>query len=238
MTHDPTNDGTRDLLGVYALGALGDDERDAVERMLLEDADARTELHRLEHAVAWMAHASPRPSEAAWQAVAAAMQRDLAGTEVDPSAPDAAAPVHLAERRPRVDHRRRVAAIAVAALAVAALVLAVLVVGRPGGSSARDTVALRDDRGRTVVLMRLVSPDRGEVVRADLSPTGRGREFQLWSIPGPGAPVRSAALLGRTVRAGRRVPVPRGTRRLAISVEPTGGSAAPTTTPVATGALR
>lgn len=234
MNEHPTSQDPRELLGAYALGAVGADERDAVERMLLEDADARNELHGLEHAVAWLAHASPRPSATAWDAVAAEVRRDLAADAAD--ADGAPAPVRLDERRARRAARRPFGPLA-AALAVAAVMLAVILVVRPGGGSDGGTVALRDGRGRTVVLLRMVTDDRGEVVRSELAPASGGHELQLWSAARTGGPMRSAGVLGRTLAAGRTVPIPSGTRQLAISVEPRGGSAAPTSPPVASGSL-
>lgn len=230
----------RELLGAYALGAVGADDRATVEHMLLEDAEARNELHGLEHAVAWLAHASPRPSTAAWDAVAAEVRRDLATDSA--AAPPADAPVRLderrTERRGRAEARRRPFGPIALALAVAAVTLAVILVVRPGdGNGGADTVALRDGRGRTVVLLRMVSGDRGEVVRSDLPPAPTGRELQLWAAARSGGPMRSAGVLGRSLTDGRRVTIPRDAGQLAISVEPAGGSAAPTTAPVASGPI-
>ena len=56
---DLTPEELHELLGAFALGALDDDERAQVEDYVLHDADARAELHQLEHAVAWLGHASP-----------------------------------------------------------------------------------------------------------------------------------------------------------------------------------
>lgn len=232
MNDNPNHEDPRELLGAYALGAVGADERVTVERMLLEDADARTELHGLEHAVAWLAHASPRPSPSAWDAVAAEVQRDV-DEDARTSAP-AAGPVSLDAHRARTREARRPLGPIALALAVAAVTLAIILIVRPGGSGA-DTVALRDARGRTVVLLRQVSDRRGEVVRSELAPAPAGHELQLWAGRGSGGPMRSAGLLGTALVDGRRVTIPRGAHELAISVEPTGGSTAPTTAPVAAG---
>ena len=67
----------RELLGAFALDAVDPEERAQVEEFVLDDRDARVELHQLEHAVAWLGHASPRPSDAAWNAVRLEMARDL-----------------------------------------------------------------------------------------------------------------------------------------------------------------
>ncbi len=234
MNENSSHQDVRELLGAYALGAVGADERATVEQMLLEDADARNELHGLEHAVAWLAHASPRPSAAAWDAIAAEVQRDL---EADATLA-ADAPVRLDDRRGRNEARRRPFGPIALALAVAAVTLAIILVVRPGsGGGGADTVALRDGRGHTVVLLRMVSGDRGEIVRSDLATPPTGHELQLWAATRSGGPMRSAGVLGRSLADGRRVTIPAGARQLAISVEPSGGSAAPTTNPVATGTV-
>src|SRR6185312_11947963 len=90
---------------------------------VLHDTDARAELHQLEHAVAWLGHASPRPSASAWDAVRAEMDRDLAagsGPAAGPDGAPAAPVVDLATRRRRVGWQRITAIAAAVALVVAA----------------------------------------------------------------------------------------------------------------------
>src|SRR3954463_9186767 len=93
MTAPHDHDDGRELLGAYALNALDADERAQVDELLLADPSARAELHELEQGAAWLGHASLRPPERAWDAIAAEVERDLAADR----APDV---VPLRSRRP------------------------------------------------------------------------------------------------------------------------------------------
>jgi anti-sigma-K factor RskA len=101
-----------------------------------------------------------------------------------------------------------------------------------GGGSGTTTVALAAPDGRVTVTARLDSDGAGKIVTSSLPPAPAGHEYQLWSQPNPLASMHSAGLLG-TNPHGHRIHVPDHAHRIAISVEPTGGSAAPTTNPVA-----
>jgi anti-sigma-K factor RskA len=101
-------------------------------------------------------------------------------------------------------------------------------------SAARTAAVLDDVTGRDMA--RVV--DRGGatyVVLGDLPPLPADRTYQLWSLDG--ARPASLGVIGRG--AARTVPVtlPPGTRRLAISDEPAGGSPEPTTAIAGTGRL-
>ena len=61
MTPERSANEMRELLGAYALNALDPEERAQVDAFLLSDPEARAELHELEHAAAWLGHASLRP---------------------------------------------------------------------------------------------------------------------------------------------------------------------------------
>jgi anti-sigma-K factor RskA len=248
-------DELRDLLGAYALGALDDEERARVEDYVLHDADARAELHKLEHAVAWMGHASPRPSEAAWDAVRAEMANDLAGAGTGAPAPTlapvAATPAddvdevdHIgaieADPAPVVDlHARRsrptwqrLTAIAAAVAIVLGVGLGMLSVFSADDGSDTTTVALAAPNGRVAVTAEVDTDGTGTIVRSSLPRAPAGHIYQLWSQPDPQTSMHSAGLLG-TDPSGHHIRIPAHTHRIAISVEPTGGSTAPTTDPVA-----
>lgn len=229
----------RELLGAYALDAVDDDERAQVEALLLTDADARAELHRLEHAVAWLGHASPRPSPGVFDAVRDEVARDLAAAspvaapepDQDPAAPRAtiAAPIDLhAARRRRTTWTR-----ALAVAATVALVLGTIVALRVGdrGPDAR-TVALDSPSGQVLVTARLDPNGQGSIQRSRLALPPAGHVYQLWVQSSAGGPMESAGVLGRRPQ-GHRVDVGADARLLAVSVEPIGGSGAPTTDPVA-----
>ena len=80
----------------------------------------------------------------------------------------------------------------------------------------------------------LVSPSRGVVlIAAHLPKLARDRIFQLWVIPTQGNPISAGTFLSEAddtavyVRRGAVV----GAAAIAVTVEPSGGSAQPTTTP-------
>jgi anti-sigma-K factor RskA len=227
-------DELRNLLGAFALGALDDDERAQVEQYVLHDTEARAELHQLEHAVAWLGHASPRPSEASWDAVRAEMARDLAadGHEPAPTSSESATVVDLASRRRSLPRWQRVTALAAAIALVLGFGIAMLSVFSADGGSGTTTVALAAPDGRVAVTARLHTDGSGTIVRSSLPRAPAGHEYQLWAQPDPGTSMHSAGLLG-TDPHGRHIRVPAHTDRIAISVEPDGGSRAPTTDPVA-----
>ena len=231
-TDEPQDpDELRELLGAFALGALDEDERARVEDHVLHDADARAELHSLEHAVAWLGHASPRPSEASWDAVRAEMARDLAA---DAERADAApAPVvDLASRRRSRPRWQRLTAAAAAVALVLGFGVAMLSVFSAGGGSSATTVALAAPDGHVAATARLHTDGSGTIVRSSLPPAPAGHEYQLWSQADATAAMHSAGLLG-TDPDGHRIRIPAHSHRMAISVEPTGGSREPTTAPVA-----
>ena len=226
----------RELLGAYALGALGADEKTQVEAALLDDPDAREELHRLEHAAAWLGHATPRPPAQAWEAVRVEMERDLA------AAPATVVPLQPAPASAR-QRAWRVLAVAAAMLVVVAGAFG-LVRALDGGTSAprvssnrfeTQNVSLRSADGRLEVLATVRADGSGAIRRSGLPAPAAGRTYQLWSIT-PRGPV-SAGVIGAdpTTRTFRAAPA---ATALAITDEPAGGSRAPTTTPLVAGDLQ
>jgi anti-sigma-K factor RskA len=237
----PSREELRELLGAYALDALDADEREQVDALLLTDADARAELHELEHATAWLGHASLRPPTRAWDAIAAEI--------VDDTSDDTGDDQHLAPVVPIAGSRRRTWAVAAAAALV-------LVVAGLGGlatvdrSSGTDTVAERAQNAAARTGARrvqLTSADGRWSARAVVLPDGTGyvrggampavgpdRDLQLWSIT-PGGPVSAGVM-----PAGggwHEFQAPGSTTALAVTRERAGGSAVPTGTPVVSGDL-
>ena len=244
-----TPDELRELLGAFALGAVGPGEREQVEAFVLDDRDARSELHQLEHAVAWLGHASPRPSEASWGAVQREIAADLeADRLVEPtvdSAGGAPAPVtttvapvaDLAAHRSRRNWRQ-VVAIAAATIVLLGTAIGVAnVILKDSKNPPGRIVALRAPDGGVPIRITLDRDGSGSVRSSDLPPALAGHVYQLWAQSSATAPMHSAGLLGRAPR-GHHLRVPKGSVRIAVSVEPNGGSTEPTTDPVAvSGAL-
>jgi anti-sigma-K factor RskA len=255
MTPERTPDEVRELLGAYALDALESDERRQVDELLLTDASARAELHELEHAAAWLGHASLRPPESAWDSIAAEVDRDLAADPADPAdTPVAAdpdsevvAPIPL-RPRPRRVSQWLVAAAAVVILAIGAVGVFALVSGST--SSSKDPAsealarAVRNPKARTTILrskdgrysaVTAVLPDgTGYLSSAAMPSVPTGRDLQLWSITPDGA-VSLGVMRGHSdLHTFRVLP---GTKELAITSEPRGGSTAPTGNPIVSGNL-
>lgn len=83
----------------------------------------------------------------------------------------------------------------------------------------------------------LVSPQRGVLLVAqNLSPVSAGRAYQMWVVPKRGAPVPAGVFLpdseGRAIHLNPQAVDLGATAAIAVSNEPAGGSAAPTTTPI------
>lgn len=228
-------DELRELLGAFALDAVDADERDQIEQFVLDDRDARVELHQLEHAVAWISHASPRPSAAAWDSVRREMDRDLAAPSVTAPSGDTVEPtgsvVALEPRRIRRNWRQLTAVAAAAVILVGTAIGVAKIIDKDSGPATR-TVALHAPDGRTAISASLASNGDGSIVSSTLPAAPAGHVYQLWAQPTPTTPMHSAGLLGRSI-AGEHIHIPPGSTRIAISVEPDGGSPAPTTDPVA-----
>jgi anti-sigma-K factor RskA len=236
-----TPDEARELLGVYALGALDDDERSEVEDLVLADAEARAELHTLQLGVAWLDHASTGAPMHVWRAI----EDEVADEVVSPGAGDPAGDdvVELDARRRSRGLRLLAVAAAVLALAVVSVAVittreessgpptvAALATEAAGAVGARSVAVLDADGERAGRLV--VADGRGYLVWSDrpaVAPSDA--TYQLWTIGADGP--RSAGLLGRDARD-RAFPVESDIAAVAITLEPRGGSPSPTGIPVAT----
>ncbi len=235
-----TPDELRELLGAFALGAMEPDEREQVEEFILDDQDARTELHQLEHAVAWLGHASPRPSEASWDAVQREIAADLEADHTVDSTGHAPVPVSggvatvadLDAHRTRRNWRQLVAVAAATLVLLGTAIGVAKVIVSDSKNPPGRVVALRAPDGGIPIRIVLDRNGSGSVRSSELPPALAGHVYQLWAQSSATAPMHSAGLLGHSPK-GHHVRVPAGSFRIAVSVEPDGGSAEPTTDPVA-----
>lgn len=234
-----TPDELRELLGAFALGAVGPGEREQVEAFVLDDRDARSELHQLEHAVAWLGHASPRPSEASWDAVRREIAADLevermverTGTTAEPA--HAMAPIaDLAAHRSRRNWRQIVAVAAATIVLLGTAIGVANVILTDSKNPPGRAVALRAPDGGIPIRITVERNGSGSVRTSELPPALAGHVYQLWAQSSAIAPMHSAGLLGRSPK-GHHLRIPAGSFRIAVSVEPDGGSTEPTTDPVA-----
>jgi anti-sigma-K factor RskA len=231
-------DGLHALSGSYVLDALSEPERESFERHLQHCALCTDEVRGLRETAARLGlaktldpppHLRPRVLSAAYRT------RQLP--------PPVAERIGL-ERRRRIP--RLAAAVAAAALVVVATLGITQVVTRhqPGGAptanaaisrvvTAADaqTETARTSVGGTVTVVVSAGQQAAVVSATGMRSLPASETYQLWVIGPHGA--RSAGLLSRTGQVGPVLAsgVASGDR-IGITVEPAGGTASPTTTPV------
>lgn len=249
---DGREDGADDaLLAAWALDAVDGQERLDLERQLDADPQLRARADALSGTVARLAASTPAepPAGLRERVLAAVAGTEEAGTGEAPArepSPPADLGRHRARRRP--DRRRWW--VTVASTAAAAVVAVALLVSQPWaetpGISEGDQVTALEQVLRTEGSQRLESEVAGGgAAEAAVAPTGEtvlavrdlpdpaeGRDYQLWTIQGEEAPESVGLLEVQDGRALVRIQdVPAGAA-LALSVEPDGGSEAPTTEPI------
>jgi hypothetical protein len=252
-----TDDDDRELAaasGAYALHALDGREESDFEELLARSPGLRNEVTELSDTAVELGLAVPAEDPPA--ALRAALLAAVAATPQLPPAEAAAEVGHVDDADPAADpepalapvtplawYRRPVGALTAAAAAVLLAVGAAMGGGAIQSSVAASQVAAiaaaPDAAHATARLAgggtaRLVWSDelgRSGIHLADAPALGLGRTYQLWYIHGSTA--RSA---GTTNAAGDVVldGALRAGDVIGVTVEPAGGSAQPTTTPVVT----
>lgn len=204
-----------ELLGVYALDAVDDDERRAVEQYLLVNPRARAEVeeHReVASLLAWTGAAAP---EGLWDRIAATLEEPAP----EPRG-ELATVLGLDEARarsapPATRRRSRWVATAPWFVAAAAAVVAVVVVNVDDGDGSRSTEsalvaaleqARADEDSRITTLTSADGEAGGEVVIDEqghgfvvadqLPPLSEDRTWQLWGVV-DGQPI-SLGILGHS----------------------------------------
>jgi hypothetical protein len=246
MDHELTQGEVESLLPAYALDAVDDEERAAIEVHLAEHADARAEAAELQRAASLLGHAGGPAPRAVWERLEAA----IATTRpADREAP----PIPISRAGRRSWSTRTVAWVAAAAAVVVLAVVAVVAIATPASrhpadaqvalaraaQAANDTpgarhAALKDDAGRTVATA-VVLPDGSGYLTGSLPELGAGRTYQLWAL-GDHAAI-SLGVMGAhpaSVVAFRAADAPRG---LAITDEVRGGVVQSDQKPAAAGSF-
>ena len=231
------------LSGAYAVDALDDIERAAFERHLAECAECRAEVASLREAAA-PARRDRRPTAPP----PALRDRVLAGIAtvrpLPPEVPRRAAPAR--RRRPAPLRGLVAAAAAVVVVGAGAVVVAAALAGRDLARRPSATDAVLQAPRRPQHLARLPGRRDGDRHPLRLGRQGGHRDrarcrrrrtgmvYQLW-LDQPGDGMVSAGVMpveGRPDRAARRA-TPPPPPAPGITVEPEGGSTAPTTEPIA-----
>lgn len=247
------NDDIHALASAYLLDALDPEERDAFEAHLERCETCRHDLEELRPVLDALAEATATPPPPALRDRVLASIDDVRPLPpiVDPAR--LGAPPEAASAHHRSAHGRRrttapgawvlgAAAVLLLVVAVAAAFLAARSTDGPGGSPSVDAVLEAPD-ARTiersfdgfraeVVLSR--SENRAVVRSSDLPDAPAGRTYQLW-YQRPGEGLVPAGLLpadGDGHQAVLAGPLDDAVA-IGVTVEPSGGSPAPTTEPVA-----
>lgn len=254
------DDDARDLLGAYALDAVDDVERRAVERLLEHDLEAAREVDGLRATAAMLGSAvSATPPVALRADVLAAIARTpqagasgASGGPVasrHPAAPHADAPTAatpITGARSARAPRRSSMWLAVAATALgAAVVPSVLAVqqaqqAQRAEEQAQAVTDLLADPDATVVraavagggtAVGVLAGDRALFSATGLAEPGEGREYQLWLLrDGEALPADVMPDDDGSVQA--LTADYRPGDGLAVTIEPASGSQVPTTDPV------
>ncbi|HET8618110.1 MAG TPA: anti-sigma factor [Acidimicrobiales bacterium] len=250
MTVAPYRHHPLDDLAAYALDAVDDrGERQAIEDHLAACEPCRRLLADDEATLAWLV-TDEDPPASVWAAIDVRTRGDVPRVVVPVefgsvrAAPPATPVSPAAPVPPRGLRRRRLAALVAAAAALLAAVAAgpqLLGAGRGGGPAPGTEVA-------APTLGVLIAADGAEVARVRAGRDGpaveltgvallpQGRTYQLWSLDGERP--ASLGLLGDGTDTTVAVSLPAGTRRVAISDEPAGGSPAPSGLIAGAGTLR
>ncbi|MDF8264342.1 anti-sigma factor [Luteipulveratus flavus] len=235
------DDEIHELAGAYALGAVDDIERASFERHLKTCAACQEEVASYDDALVALA-STARP--VAPPPALKSRIMDALPEQAPAPAPAGARPAHRPERRTFASRTRLLVAAAVVALLAGVGVGIAQPWQQPtsvASLSPAERVRLAPDakeyQGRVgdgFVLVTASAAERAATITTDrLPPVGSDRTYQAWFLDASGTP-RSAGLLrddGPQLLTG--VPGP----SLALSVEPSGGSKAPTTKPVVLVAL-
>jgi anti-sigma-K factor RskA len=235
------------LAGPYALDALDAGERDRFERHMERCPRCQEEVRRMSQTATALAMA------AAADPPAGLKERVLAAVAVTPQLPPVATPEGPEPGRARAPRSSRLypriaTAVAVVAVAVAAVLGGLLAATQHQLNSAQArnqqiaaVLAAPDARivtspvtgGGTATVVVSRTEDTLVFTSSDLPALSAAKVYQLWLIGAAGA--RSAGLVPEA-SAGRTAPVlASGLKtgdKLGMTVEPSGGSSSPTTTPI------
>ena len=247
---DSTSGSIHALSGAYVVDALDDAERAAFEQHLAGCHDCQAEVAGLREAATLLADDAATTPPASLRANVLAGIRTIRPLPPETGGPeaDATTPEEAAEPTATVLPMRR--RFRLGTLAVAAAILAIFgiaAVAQPWqqdeGISVADQVMTADDAthvkvnfddGSTATVFRSAEEGKAVVVTENMAKAPPGKVYELW-LQKPGGDMVPAGLMRGE---GDQKQVLEGdaakATAAAISVEPSGGSDAPTSDPVAT----
>jgi anti-sigma-K factor RskA len=218
-----THEELKELLGAYALGALSEDERRAVQAHLRECDECRAEADSYMYATdALAATVSPVPLPAGF-----------AGTILD-----RVAPPEKQRARPRPSRRWAIAAVGLAAAtSLAAIVLAFLFVDARSDLQTNEEVlagVLQSDEGVALqgsgdsVARVVPTPQGSALVVANLGTPPEEKTYELWFLPGRPEPVSAGTFdPSGDIFVFRTELSIQDYDEAAVTIEPRGGSRGP-----------
>jgi anti-sigma factor RsiW len=234
MDRELTPEEIAELLPAYALDAVDDDERAAIDAYLAREPEARDDVAEFRVAASMLAQTGGPPPEGVWERLESMISQTPPPLQIVPP-PGVLAPRPAPERATTHPSRRwqwLAAAAAVVALVFGGLWLA----DRDGtsGSGPADTAALAraaagapgarhavltDANGNTLATA-VVTRDGTGYLTSQLPPVAPGETYQLWGITRTGT--ISLGVLGRDPRTvAFKAAAP--TQSLAITTEAAGG---------------
>lgn len=203
-----THDEISELLGVYALDAVDDEEREAVERHLATCPRCAAEVSEHREVAATMAYTGAPAPEGLWTKIAESLEESppAMNLALTPSAaPEDAPVVDLSARRER---RNWLPMGAVAAALVVVALIAGVLIGNATGSDGQPAqqgsdlaledvarrvmndpdaarVTLESPEGETMSATAAVDPDgSGYLVGSSLPALDDSQTYQLWGVHG------------------------------------------------------
>ena len=221
------------LSGAYAIDALSPEEAEEFDRHLEQCPACRDEVRELREAAAAMGASEATPAPRALRA------RVLAAADQTPQLPPKVTPIEAARSRRWLT---RVLGAAAAVVLVAAVAFGVHQAQSPDQNTASSKIAqvfhagdaktatLRTARG-TLLVATSQDLDRMAVDTHRLDALPSSRVYQLWTWTAQSGKPVSAGVVTRGAD-GRVMALPRNGTTVAITVEPAGGSKAPTTKPI------
>ncbi|MCR1161351.1 anti-sigma factor [Paenarthrobacter sp. UW852] len=246
-----------ELAEIYALDAVSDDERAMIDEYVKDAPEAPEFLERVREARETLAVSfapEEEPPAALFGNIMDRITKDAATEPASaPAAPAVAGPAvdDLAAARAKREERRNGGARRwiVGAAAAAALALGGIGVGSyvsAQNDPVNQVLQAQDVQkqsaavpgGGTATISASSAKDSFVVLMNGVAPAPEGKVYQLWTLPKDGsAPVPQGTMDAQTLSKPAVVKGLSSASSVAITVEPAGGSKAPTTAPVLVVAL-
>jgi anti-sigma-K factor RskA len=241
-----------ELAEIYALDAVSDDERAMIDHYIKDAPEGPEFLERVREARETLAVSfapEEEPPAGLFDNILERLTQDAAQPPAEPAAAPVVSPAvdELANARAKREERTRAGGarrwiIGAAAAAVIAL----------GGIGVGTYVTAQNDPvnqvlqaqdvqkksapvpgGGTATISASSAKDSFVVLMDGVAPAPEGKVYQLWTLPKDGsAPVPQGTMDAETLSKPAVVKGLASASSVAITVEPTGGSSAPTTDPV------